>query len=64
MKEKHMVVSTRTIKELEYKHGILNCFLFRTDGIQKGNAKEVLKMGHTRYKTGESEERFQSCFAN
>ena len=26
MKEKHMVISTRTVKEIEYKHSILNYF--------------------------------------
>lgn len=49
-----MVVSTCTT-ELEYKHSILTYFLFRTDGIYKGNTKEILKMGDMRYKTGESE---------
>lgn len=56
-----MAVSTCT-KELEYKHSILTYFLFKTDGIYKGNAKETLKLGDTRYKTGESLERFQSLF--
>lgn len=58
-----MVVSTCT-QELEYKHSVLTYFLFRTDGICKGKSKETLKMGDTQHKTGESEERFQSCFAN